>query len=112
MDPSKNKAVNESPQGANEAFPTDPERRKSAIDAIVNPNKGATIELENVPKFTSAEELPSKEELIDALGIPNWRDLEKKIVRRLDMTLMPTLWVSLVILSCNLKDSSLTCNLC
>ncbi|KAF4983049.1 hypothetical protein FZEAL_1449 [Fusarium zealandicum] len=37
--------------------------------------------------------LPSPEEQIDALGIPNWRDLEKQVVRRLDMTLMPCLWV-------------------
>jgi hypothetical protein len=36
--------------------------------------------------------LPSAEEQIDALGIPNWRELEKKIVRRLDMTLMPCVW--------------------
>jgi len=36
--------------------------------------------------------LPSPEEQIDALGIPNWRELEKKIVRRLDMTLMPCVW--------------------
>ena len=33
------------------------------------------------------------EEQLDALGIPNWRDLEKQVVRRLDMTLMPCLWV-------------------
>lgn len=33
------------------------------------------------------------EEQIEALGIPNWRELEKKVVRRLDMTLMPCLWV-------------------
>ena len=37
--------------------------------------------------------LPSPEESIEALGIPNWRELEKKIVRRLDMTLMPCVWV-------------------
>jgi hypothetical protein len=37
--------------------------------------------------------LPSPDELIEALGIPNWRELEKKLVRRLDMTLMPCLWV-------------------
>jgi len=36
--------------------------------------------------------LPSPEEQIDALGIPNWRELEKKIVRRLDLTLMPCVW--------------------
>jgi hypothetical protein len=35
----------------------------------------------------------SPEETIEALGIPNWRDLERKIVRRLDMTLMPCVWV-------------------
>lgn len=40
-----------------------------------------------------SEHLPSPEECIEALGIPNWRELEKKIVRRLDMTLMPCLWV-------------------
>lgn len=39
------------------------------------------------------EVLPSPEEQIDALGIPNWRELEKQVVKRLDMTLMPCLWV-------------------
>ena len=39
-----------------------------------------------------AEFVPSPEDQIDALGIPEWRALEKKIVRRLDMTLMPCLW--------------------
>lgn len=33
------------------------------------------------------------EDQIDALGIPNWRELEKQVVRRLDITLMPCLWV-------------------
>lgn len=37
--------------------------------------------------------LPSPEEQIEALGIADWRHLEKKIVRRLDITLMPCLWV-------------------
>jgi len=41
-----------------------------------------------------AEFLPSPEEQIEALGIAYWRHLEKKIVRRLDLTLMPCLWVS------------------
>lgn len=36
--------------------------------------------------------LPNAEEQIEALGIPNWRDLEKQVVKRLDMTLMPCLW--------------------
>lgn len=40
-----------------------------------------------------ADLLPSTEEQIEALGIADWRHLEKKIVRRLDITLMPCLWV-------------------
>ena len=32
------------------------------------------------------------EDQIDALGIPEWRTLEKKLVRRLDLTLLPCLW--------------------
>jgi hypothetical protein len=46
------------------------------------------------PELLKTGEAPaSPEEQIEALGIPNWRDLEKKVVRRLDMTLMPCLWV-------------------
>lgn len=41
------------------------------------------------------EDLPSVLAPIEALGIDNWRDLEKKLVRRLDLTMMPCLWVSL-----------------
>ena len=37
--------------------------------------------------------LPSPEETIEALGIPEWRALEKQVLKRLDMTLMPCLWV-------------------
>lgn len=40
-----------------------------------------------------AQLLPTPEEQIEALGIRNWRELEKQIVRRLDMTLMPSLIV-------------------
>lgn len=36
--------------------------------------------------------IPSPEDQIDALGIPEWRTLEKKLVRRLDLTLLPCLW--------------------
>lgn len=39
------------------------------------------------------EHLPAPNQIIEDLGIPNWRELEKKVVRRLDMTLMPCLWV-------------------
>lgn len=36
--------------------------------------------------------LPRADNVIEALGIPNWRELEKKAVRRLDLTLLPALW--------------------
>ncbi|KAK1980694.1 major facilitator superfamily transporter [Colletotrichum cereale] len=39
------------------------------------------------------QHLPSVTAPIEALGLENWQDLEKKLVRRLDMTLMPMLWV-------------------
>lgn len=38
-------------------------------------------------------ETPSVTAPIEALGIPDWQEKEKLIVRRLDMTLMPMLWV-------------------
>lgn len=49
--------------------------------------------VEEAPEALKVSELPSTEEPIEALGIPNWRELEKKIVHRLDMTLMPCLIV-------------------
>lgn len=46
------------------------------------------------PEFLKSGEEPARpEEQLEALGIPNWRELEKQVVRRLDMTLMPCLWV-------------------
>jgi hypothetical protein len=30
---------------------------------------------------------------LDALGLDDWRAVEKKVVRRLDLTLLPMLWV-------------------
>ena len=50
----------------------------------------ALVDAEALDK--QADFIPSPEDQIDALGIPEWRTLEKKIVRRLDMTLMPCLW--------------------
>ena len=35
---------------------------------------------------------PKPEDQLESLGIPNWRQVEKQVVRRLDMTLMPCLW--------------------
>ena len=56
---------------------------KSAIDA-------GNLEVGEVEK---AEALPpSAEDQLEALGIPNWREVDKKMVRRLDCTLVPCLW--------------------
>ena len=30
---------------------------------------------------------------LDALGLDDWRAIEKKLVRRLDLTLLPMLWI-------------------
>jgi len=37
---------------------------------------------------------PSAINPLDALGLDDWRAIEKKVVRRLDMTILPMLWVS------------------
>ncbi|KAK0388805.1 hypothetical protein NLU13_5048 [Sarocladium strictum] len=50
------------------------------------------LQAEDGLKVHTEDDLPSPEAVIEALGIPNWRDLEKKAVRRLDMTLMPCMW--------------------
>jgi hypothetical protein len=46
-------------------------------------------------KYNDADGAPvsAREHAFAELGIPNWEDLEKKVVRRLDMTLLPTLWL-------------------
>jgi hypothetical protein len=87
---------NQLSQGGNTNSPEEVERRGSAIDAIITAQKeGISIEqMEEAPKFKSAEELPSPEEIINRLEIPDWKNLEKKLVRRLDLTLVPMLWVS------------------
>jgi hypothetical protein len=56
---------NRLPEGGNKNTPEEAERRNSAIDAIITSQK----------------------------GIPDWRNLEKKLVRRLDLTLVPMLWI-------------------
>lgn len=55
------------------------------------------IDLVKIPavhdeNMKDAEHLPSPYQVIEDLGIPDWRILERKIVRRLDMTLLPVLW--------------------
>jgi hypothetical protein len=82
-------------EGGHSHSPEEAERRASAIDAIITSQKeGISIEqMEAAPKFKNAEDLPSPEEIIERLGIPDWRNLEKKLVRRLDITLVPMLWI-------------------
>jgi hypothetical protein len=63
-------------------------------DKLSNPTKDVSVlHEENSPKVLNADDLPRPEEAIERLGIENWRELEKKLVRRLDMTLLPTLWI-------------------
>lgn len=51
------------------------------------------VHAEETLEALKGEVLPSTEAPLEALGIPNWRELEKKVVQRLDMTLMPCLIV-------------------
>lgn len=41
----------------------------------------------------ASQHLPSVTAPIEALGLADWQGLEKQLVRRLDMTLMPMIWV-------------------
>ena len=80
------------PQGADAraATTTNANANNMAVDTV---NKeGATIDHDEENDL-KREEPANPEDQIDALGIPNWRDLEKQVVRRLDITLMPCLWV-------------------
>lgn len=88
-----------SPQGADslapytEATPTSTQNKavdNIAMDAVNREETAVDYDKESNLKH---EEPANPEDQIDALGIPNWRDLEKQVVRRLDMTLMPCLWV-------------------
>lgn len=40
----------------------------------------------------TSEHIPHTLAPIQALGIENWKNLEKELVRRLDFTMMPCLW--------------------
>ena len=65
-----------------DAFNTD------KAEAIELAEKGSVKDLGVNSTPTSARESAFAE-----LGIPDWEALEKKLVRRLDMTLLPTLWL-------------------
>lgn len=90
---------NASPQGADTPAPytdatTDSTQNTAAnniaVDAVNREETAVDYDEENKLKH---EGPANPEDQIDALGIPNWRDLEKQVVRRLDITLMPCLWV-------------------
>lgn len=59
-----------------------------AVAAAPDPTVDGDVEED----LKQPEPLPRPEDQLDALGIPNWRELEKQVVRRLDFTLMPCLW--------------------
>ena len=67
----------------------------SAAPHIVAEKVDHPIKLENVPTNESKDVEISRHDLVASLGIPDWEAKEKKIVRRLDMTLLPQLWISL-----------------
>lgn len=92
---------NASPQGTDLPVPyadpataptTDTAGNNSAVDAVTFNREAVAVDYDEENKLKH-EEPANPEDQIDALGIPNWRDLEKKLVMRLDMTLMPCLWV-------------------
>lgn len=76
------------------APPTQSNDNGPAVDKVNNEGPAIVLDdVEDPEKLKGGDHLPNPEEQIEALGIPNWRELEKQVVRRLDMTLMPCLWV-------------------
>jgi hypothetical protein len=68
--------------------------RQASRDIVAAPgtvDNHAELEEGDLKKPADLE--PRPEDELEALGIPNWREVERKVVRRLDMTLMPCLWV-------------------
>lgn len=54
----------------------------------------ATDMLDHVPtNQTDIAKDQVQQDPLAALGIPDWQVLERKVVRRLDMTLLPQLWI-------------------
>lgn len=70
-----------------------PDTKAAENIGSVHLDDASKLRADEALEHKQAELLPSPEEQIEALGIPNWRELEKSIVRRLDMTLMPSLIV-------------------
>ncbi|KAF1929416.1 MFS general substrate transporter [Didymella exigua CBS 183.55] len=66
----------------------------AAPHTALEKDAGDTNYLETVPTNLSLVDQESKKlNAIEALGIEDWQAKEKKIVRRLDMTLLPQLWI-------------------
>lgn len=84
-----------SPQQGSEVAPSATMAENTSAAEPISKEQGAVQAVDDTEAAENkqGELLPSPEEQIDALGIPNWRELEKKVVKRLDMTLMPCLWV-------------------
>ncbi|CRK15550.1 hypothetical protein BN1723_010706 [Verticillium longisporum] len=59
----------------------------------------STEHLESIPSHTVTHQEQEKADAcldidhVANLGLENWKDLEKKVVRRLDMTMLPQLWI-------------------
>jgi len=67
-----------------------PQEQPAKINAVPDPGTkdSSVLHEEDAPKVLAADELPSPDEFIERLGIENWREVEKKLVHRLDMTLL------------------------
>lgn len=80
---------------------SNPEKNAASVDHLnetsvpyIVPDKPITPELlAAVPGGVKASELFEDAAPILALNLPDWRATEKKLVRRLDMTLLPLLWL-------------------
>lgn len=64
--------------------------RTQQQDVITAEPRPEDVDIEE--ELKESDPVPRAEDQLDALGIPNWRELEKQVVRRLDFTLMPCLW--------------------
>ena len=68
--------------------------RSDAPNIAFEKSKEDTDYLETIPTNQSVVDQEAKKlNAIEALGIEDWQAKEKKIVRRLDMTLLPQLWI-------------------
>lgn len=89
-----NKA-NDPPIGQ-ESTTDDGKTETSASQAALDSEKivGNPTTLEAVSSNVTADEKEAQRAgMVESLGIPDWQAKEKKVVRVLDMTLLPQLWI-------------------